>query len=279
MKRYLLLSLLIIISIASSARTITGYVIDKSSNESLPYVNIGIIGKSIGTVSNARGYFKLTIPNNLTNEKIRFSFIGYHSVTMDILEISKKKNITVFLKEKVTLLQEVVIKPIELKTKVLGGVAKSGPVTTVLRFSSSVLGTEICRLIRVKKRSFVESFNFNLTTNEFDTLTFRLNFYGLDDEKNPSDSLIAKSYIFSINNDTIGEFNINIKEQNIVVEENFFLSLEVIDGFAIEGTENRIIEFAVNFGGNAYARFTSQAYWETIPVITPAFNIKVQQEQ
>jgi len=55
-----------------------GQVRDQNSGESLPFVNIGLIEKNIGTVSDDSGYFVLEIPEKISKESLlRFSMLGY----------------------------------------------------------------------------------------------------------------------------------------------------------------------------------------------------------
>ncbi len=63
--------------------TISGYIKDKTSGESLIGATIYETEKFQGTSSNNYGFFSLTITEG--NKKIRISYIGYTSITKDIL--------------------------------------------------------------------------------------------------------------------------------------------------------------------------------------------------
>jgi TonB-linked SusC/RagA family outer membrane protein len=56
--------------------TISGHVTDEQG-ESLPGVSISVTGTAIGTVSNAKGNFTLSIPDNYTDHELSFSYIGF----------------------------------------------------------------------------------------------------------------------------------------------------------------------------------------------------------
>ena len=56
---------------------IKGRVIDKKTQEAIPYVNIAIIGIPLGTITNKDGYFDLKIPGQLEDKEISISAIGY----------------------------------------------------------------------------------------------------------------------------------------------------------------------------------------------------------
>lgn len=60
----------------SFAQTIKGTVTDAKTNAPLPYVNIGVIGKGIGTVTDDKGHYSLSLNQN-SADTIRISMIGY----------------------------------------------------------------------------------------------------------------------------------------------------------------------------------------------------------
>ena len=57
-----------------------GQVLDAATKEPLPYVNIGLINKNIGTVSDDYGYFELDVNAKLNaQDTLLFSMIGFES--------------------------------------------------------------------------------------------------------------------------------------------------------------------------------------------------------
>src|ERR1700709_2697361 len=77
MKKILLFAIIVLLQKASIyAQTFDGTVKDSKTNEALAYVNVGIIGKAIGTVTDTAGHFKLTLSNN-DSDSLRISMIGY----------------------------------------------------------------------------------------------------------------------------------------------------------------------------------------------------------
>ncbi|WP_025763788.1 TonB-dependent receptor [Dyadobacter tibetensis] len=85
--RYLLIILSLLFSTGSSYAqkqiTISGYVREQGSRELLPGVNIFIENSSFGTVSNAYGFYSLTIPASASGPLI-FSFVGYERQSKEI---------------------------------------------------------------------------------------------------------------------------------------------------------------------------------------------------
>lgn len=79
MKKFLFLFLLLIGGLLQQAwaqnRTISGKVVDRATNQSLPGVTVLVKGTSIGTSSNADGGYSLSVSNTATT--LTYSFIGY----------------------------------------------------------------------------------------------------------------------------------------------------------------------------------------------------------
>jgi len=63
-------------------RTISGKVTDKTDNQPLPGVSVRLNTKNSGTVTNNKGEFTLTIPEN--EKTLNFSYIGYLSQTINV---------------------------------------------------------------------------------------------------------------------------------------------------------------------------------------------------
>jgi hypothetical protein len=51
------------------------------------YVNIGIVNKNIGTISNNNGEFVLAIPAEFENDSVRFSMVGYVPLTLSVADL------------------------------------------------------------------------------------------------------------------------------------------------------------------------------------------------
>ncbi|MBN1597548.1 MAG: mucoidy inhibitor MuiA family protein [Bacteroidales bacterium] len=86
-----------------STGTVSGKVIDGSSGEPLPGVNVMVQGTTIGTITDLDGNFSITVPNNATN--LTFSYVGYVQQTQPI----SNSRITVYLNMDKMELDEVVV--------------------------------------------------------------------------------------------------------------------------------------------------------------------------
>ena len=81
---------------------IKGICIDENG-KAIPYVNISIKGKEIGTVSNEKGEFTLDSKKIFNTDRLLFSHIGFNSFDVLVPKITKK----IILLEKNELLEEI----------------------------------------------------------------------------------------------------------------------------------------------------------------------------
>jgi TonB-linked SusC/RagA family outer membrane protein len=79
MKRHLLLSLLLLLTLVGRGwaqnRTVSGRVLDKSTNEGLPGVSVIVKGTTNGTATNAEGQYSLTVAGD--GATLQFKYLGY----------------------------------------------------------------------------------------------------------------------------------------------------------------------------------------------------------
>jgi CubicO group peptidase (beta-lactamase class C family) len=84
-----------------------GFVFDESTGKPLPYANVLVKGSTIGTVTNLKGEFRISIPTNAKSDSLSVSYVGYktNSVSITGLSIDSK----IFLSESEYTLDEVQI--------------------------------------------------------------------------------------------------------------------------------------------------------------------------
>lgn len=90
-------------------KQIKGRILDKNSQNPLPYATLGIKGKFVGSISNMDGKFELKIPHDNFNDTLIISYVGYQNRSIPINEISNSP-ITIMLIEEHVSLQEVIIR-------------------------------------------------------------------------------------------------------------------------------------------------------------------------
>ncbi|WP_117879859.1 carboxypeptidase-like regulatory domain-containing protein [Aureibaculum luteum] len=249
-----------------------GVIKDIETDEPIPYVNIGIINKSIGTVTNFEGKFEFETKSNVFNDSIRLSSIGYKSKSILVRDFLKmlKTNSEILLYPDVTTLSEVVLTAKKLKEKVIGNKSKSKKVR--IGFTEITLGQEIGTKIKINNSpTYIKSFHTNIAANSNDTLKYRINFYSIKDGL-PYEKIVNQNIIFPINVKE-GEFTLNLEAYNIIVKDDIYCTLELIEE---PKPEDELFFSAAFLGNKMIIRDVSQGDWEKVGAIGVGFNCTVK---
>ena len=109
MHKGLLLTFSLLLSVLGYGQTISGLITDEKNNI-LPAVNISILGKSVGVISETDGSYNLTIPAN-RSLVIGYSFIGYHieKIRIPMLKKGQTYILNIKLESSSTLLDDVIV--------------------------------------------------------------------------------------------------------------------------------------------------------------------------
>lgn len=99
----LIISLALLMTSGSSARIVTGTVVD-ANNDPIPGVCVVLKGTTIGTVTDMDGKFSLNVPE--TNAVLVFSFVGFKTQEVDV---KLAKTLYVMMDEEVSMLDECVV--------------------------------------------------------------------------------------------------------------------------------------------------------------------------
>jgi hypothetical protein len=266
-KMPILIALLLLCNMTLHAQTIEGVIKDTKTNNNLSFVNVGIIGKATGTVTDDNGHFSLTLNNNDT-DSLKISIIGYIPKTFLVNDYIKNYSAgkVILLSPVVYQLAEVKIHSDKLKQSVLGNTTQSK--TTNAGFTSNKLGNEIGAIIKIKRSpTYLKQFNASLAHEVTDSVKLRLNFYGVKDGL--PDKILQQQNIFVTVKKGQEQITVDLTPYNIVVQDKFFVSLEWIQNSAGRG-----IMFSASILSSAIiARETSQANWEKLGLAGVGFNV------
>lgn len=256
MIRRLLILALIISCNTIIGQNISGIVIDVTNKKPIEFVNIGIVGENIGTVTGLNGKFNLLVDSKYGNDTIIFSMIGYNQLLIKVSDLRKNSNNEVFLKEKTYELSEVVIKPKVFKQKRLGVTTKFKKISS--GFKDNLLGYELGILMKVKKTAFIKKVKINIAYCSYDTIFYRLNIYKANGKMDFDNILKEPIYIKMPKELVKDEIQIDLQSKNIVVDGDFLITLEHIkdlgDGY---------LYFCSRLTEKTYYRKTSLGKWET----------------
>lgn len=226
MQHYFLLFALLFITlpIISQERIISGKIQNNEDQSILPYVNIGINQKGVGTVSDADGFFNLKLTDAIKkNDTILFSFIGFKTQKILVSELKNTENI-IRLEPEQTVLEEVVVNAKKLKAKRIGTAYKGigfmhfNFYTAYEKEVDDRLSKEMGMKFNIRRNCNVKDLNFNITQNEFSSLKFRVNFYRIENNV-PAELLNKKDIMIEIKDNFTGLFTADLDKYDIFLDE------------------------------------------------------------
>ncbi|MDG1711240.1 MAG: carboxypeptidase-like regulatory domain-containing protein [Flavobacteriaceae bacterium] len=275
-KSLLLLSCCILslfLSLPLGAQTfVIGQVIDAATKEPLPYVNIGLLNKNIGTVSDETGYFELEVNTEQNSrDTLRFSMIGFETKSYTLNDFINQNEIEVYLTEKSTALDEVILnsKRKNYQTKILGN--KTTSKALYAAFTSNKLGNEMGFIVRARKHPMIlKKFNISLVENDYGSIKFRLNIYDVLNGL-PNKTLLTDN-LFIETEESTGIVSLDLTPYEIILDQDFFIAIEWIEDLG----PGKLYFSGGFFGAPLFAREVSQGTWEKIGTASVGMNVEVR---
>lgn len=235
-----------------------GKVLSSKTDSGIGFVNVVILGKNIGTVSDVAGNFAITLDNIYDNDSLRFSLIGYESKNLLVRQFKDDSTKNVYLNPRFYNLQEVNI--VSLKTRKPKEIRLGTPVTSnVLRsgFPDNSLGSELGINVHVKGRVKLKDINLNVAICTFDSVTYRLNIYQLGNQTEYKNILTEPIYI-SFSKDKIKNvITYDLSKYFIIIEGNVLIALELYKDLG----EGRLLFHTEFFTGSTFHRKTVDGEW------------------
>ena len=229
-----------------------GAIVEEGTNRPLAYVNLGIAGKNVGTVSDINGAFNLNIPSANRLDTLTFSMVGYEPKKLALSKINTD-NLIITLKAAVYDISEVIVSNKKFKRKTVGNNASG----KVVRFSlgGDDLGAELGSLIKIRKRkTFIKTFKWFVVDNPFERVRFRLNIYDYKADK--PDSNILKQNI-------IVEFDKCLRESAsgsiLTISGSLFSRYFIKADFPVPVLPKRIVLVFEMFKSNSNSLFSTKA--------------------
>lgn len=232
-----------------------GTVIDKGSGKPIPYVNMGIKNQNFGTISDEDGRYQFSFSENQLDDTITIQHVSYESNFIPVKELIDKDSI--YLKEKVATLDEIKITSRKLKPRKFGIRTHNPLLHSRLGIHENTI-SEIAQEIKINKP--IRLLDLNLFVRIYSDslpLKYRVKFYtSIDDTPG---ELIGNSDIVA--EGLIPKWNrVDLKRYNIVMEKDFFVSVEFLP--ISDGEMPYLSPGCVLVGGNRYSRDTSLGTWE-----------------
>ncbi len=256
-----------------------GRVQDEQQN-ALAYVNIGLPGTTVGTVSNDVGDYQLILTKNIDHlDSIQFSMIGYETKKFSLKEfISKSKGTlsTIVLAQADFELSEVIVRPQYGKTKTVGH-SRTSP-QRVVNFSiknkeNQNLGAEIAKKFKLPKPvTQLNQFEFFVKHNNFDTIRVRINVYELHKNR-PLKNLLKENIIIELTDQQKGWITVDLTPYEIITQKNVAVSIEWIH-YSQKGRHFTLPLTFPKFDSIHFYKYGSQSKWKRYKGMSTAMRLQ-----
>ena len=228
----------VIISLSSlhsfAQQTISGKIINSTTQQPIPYANIGLSKYNVGTISNPDGSFSLYIPANLLSDTLVVSSVGFGARIIPINYLLQRKKPVIYLNEKIVGLSPIVVstKKEKLKTFELGNAGVSGG---VLETDTLYAGRSVSLLINNKEANikkgfifpaFIEKARLRIFRNNLRSFKFRVRLNEVDElTGHPGQDILTKSIVVE-SSMRKGWLEFDLSDLNIEIDKPFFLTFE-----------------------------------------------------
>ena len=262
----------IFVCILSQAQLISGIVLSKDENQPIPYAKIGILNSNFGVQADENGKFQIQLENVSKDKELMVAVAGYKQFRSSVEDFVKQNPHNIYLYEKVTNIQEVVMTPQNYKEKNLGinSKSKSMMFTPNMEKGNSVV-EETAVEFSSSKRLKINKINMNFSRFESTTpIKVRYTIYDEKDGK-PNNLILENDIIATISKDNLQDwtFSIDVSKESIWLEGKFFVGIQFIGQ-----SSGKVALSGAMFRSGYYRSFYGN--WEKIGIAAPAINIDVK---
>ena len=254
------------------AQTICGTVISKDDNHPIPYAKIGIVNSNYGIQADENGKFQIKLDDISRDKELMVAVAGYKQFRSSVENFVKTNPHNIYLYEKVTNIQEVVMTPKNYKDKNLGVNSKSKSVmfTPNMEKGNDVVEETAVEFSSNKKLKITK---INMNFSRFESTTPIKVRYTIYDEKDgkPNNLILSKDIIATINKDDLDDysFSLDVSSERIWLQGKFFVGIQFIGQ-----SSGKVALSGALFRSGYYRSFYGN--WEKIGMAAPAINIDVK---
>lgn len=254
------------------AQTISGTVISKDDNHPIPYAKIGIVNSNYGIQADENGKFQIKLDDISKDKELIVAVAGYKQFRSSVEDFVKTNPHNIYLYEKVTNIQEVVMTPKNYKNKNLGVNSKSKSImfTPNMEKGNSVVEETAVEFSSNKKLKITK---INMNFSRFESTTPIKVRYTVYDEKDgkPNNLILENDIIATISKDNLQDwtFSIDVSKEKIWLQGKFFVGIQFIGQ-----SSGKVALSGALFRSGYYRSFYGN--WEKIGMAAPAINIDVK---
>ncbi len=221
-----------------------GTVTDEISNEPLPYANVSVIGKNIGDITLSNGAFELDLSSASSTDTIRFSYIGYESISFAINALDFSAEHVIALTPITYQIDPVTITATKKEIDMLGNKKAGRRMTGWGDFQSYRGRTRGLLIEGADCPTKVKSFSFRINHNDWDSVAFRLNFLSMENGE-PGNSILTENIIF--HTDKKHKWvKIDLEQYDIIICNEILATLEWVDAWGSFGEYSNLLTLSLS---------------------------------
>lgn len=257
-----------------------GQILDAETQEPLPYVNIGIVGKGVGTVTDEEGLFYLALDTSKFEgtDMIQISSLGYETVAISIDQITSrtKEFPRILMRPSDIQLDEVILSNDALvPIQEFLGYRNYGEQNFGYWNKNIALGGELSTKVKaLKGRRQLNSLEFEVWENPSDSVLIRVNIYDTNGFQGRPGTNLNTSQKNILHTLPAGRniIRVDLNPYELYVEDDFFVSLELLKVYGDE--KLGLVLAASGSEGASYRKYASQSEWELISEIHMAYYLE-----
>ncbi|SIS52935.1 CarboxypepD_reg-like domain-containing protein [Belliella pelovolcani] len=272
----LTLLIFLIVSISNNASSqqslkLSGLIIDRDTQMPIPYTNIGIKNKFIGTVSDHQGYFSIELSESTNSDTIEISRIGYEKIKAPIAAFgfSDSEPIIISIKQNMIDLNEFTVNEDYIEGQKSFGIL---PLKSRFAFAFNPMKSDaranLGRELGIEidpdgKEMRVNEVSFAIQSNQIGHITYRVNIYKEDAilKDKPGEKVSEK--IYEVTEKGNGVHSVSLKSENIILSEKSWVTIEFVDfhGENVRGIVTLPVKFPL---GKYLSRESSLGEWNSV---------------
>ena len=270
------LALLAAPALAQTARPLAGQLTD-AAGQPLPYATVGVVGQGVGTVADAEGRFRLTLPATVVaTDSVRFALLGYASRTLAVGALPAGP-LTLALPATAVALADVTVQARGLDTARIGNKHYRTRIQTNFALGGQPgqnVGSEIGRVFQLPRRGgWLDEFQFILSANDFDTVRFRINIYALRDGV-PATPLLYAPIYREIVKQGASRVRVDLSAEQLFTDENAVAVTVEWVGHSRHGKQLAMPLLMPAFATHLY-RYGAANKWKRFPSMSTAMELRV----
>jgi len=257
-----------VVTRSGKSTTITSRVLDAEDKTPLAYVNVGIPGKNVGTVTREDGSFTLDIDSLQMKDSLAISMAGYQTRGIPI----KKASGVILLDRRSGGLPQAVVTQNLRRREILGNRTTSKMISVGL--PTRYLGAEIGVRISIGKHPRrLETFHCHVSYTRVDSALFRLNIFRM--VKGRPENIMPQSLLLVVGNGP-GDYSVDLSGLNLSMSGDILVSLELLKTWSTVQSPGAVFFSAGLFNSGTWHRLTSQADWTKARGMGVGFNVEVR---